>query len=51
MYTPHIAKASILTGAIGLTVKSLAVVVVAFAFIGIGNLILHKIKSKNNLWK
>lgn len=51
MYTPSAHKAGILTGAVGFTIKSLAVVVVAFAFIGIGNIIIRKMKSKNDLWK
>lgn len=51
MYTPSVNKAGILTGAVGFTIKSLAVVVVALAFIGIGNIIIRKIKSKNSFWK
>lgn len=51
MYIPSAHKFGILTGVVGFTIKSLAVVVVAFAFIGIGNIIIHKIKSHNSLWK
>lgn len=51
MYTPSAHKAGIAAGAIGLGIKSLAVVVVAFAFIGIGTIIIHKMKSKNDSWK
>lgn len=51
MYIPSAHKVGILTGVVGFTIKSLAVVVVAFAFIGIGNIIIRKIKSHNSLWK
>ena len=51
MYTPHIAKSTVLTGIAGLAIKSLAVVVIGFAILGIINLAIHKIKSTNNLWK
>ena len=52
MYTPSAHKAGILTAGIaGFTIKSLAVVVVAFAIIGIANIIIRKLKSKNSSWK
>lgn len=51
MYTPNVTKAGILTGVVGFTIKSLAVVVAIFAFVGIYNIVIRKIKSKNDLWK
>lgn len=51
MYIPSAHKAGIAAGAVGFGIKSLAVVVVAFAFIGIGSIIIRKMKSKNDAWK
>lgn len=51
MYTPSAHKAGVAAGAVGLGIKSLAVVVIAFAVIGIGTIIVRKLKSKNDSWK